>query len=690
MGLKQMIEKAMSGDDEVAAMLEEKRPVKISGDAHKAYARLVRKWTGWPNATLKFEEPEVSPFASCNHKARIIRANPERLLLNPNRVLLKVNPFRLRQEAVLTGALLHEAAHARHTQWVPRNAIDAEAFKHSDGSDVTKAEFALAKVFEEARIEGIIASEADKIGAEDLVWTMRAMAAYVVPMTELAVDPAQALVDLLSSWGLRVGRQHALAYHTNHNPAAWVPAFTQLVHVTLVEHFVAMGEPSGQATVNALTVVKHLGAMATGTDAVQSATFPIDASFVSDSGPFMVDKAKGVLSMLFPETPPDQMPMAGGGCGAGEPEDQGEGVSDLPEDGDEEGEAGAGEPDDTEGEGQEGEGGDSPSDQGEGEGEGEGTGEVDTKSELAKALAAAEGQASEQTKTESHEKAQSTDNEGGMSGGVGPGAPIGGGWRNPTIPEREIKANAEKFLREMIEPNVASKVRITDQPSSMIDGAALAAWKAGGQIKAPRFFQQVKRTVKPTPPVKIAVLVDISSSMDQMQKPSALLSWALAAACLDLRNYAGGGVQIESTLIHWGSTARVIQRNGHPLPGIRVVPCNDGTTAMHHAYELIDEQIPGFFEVKDQPENKLIVQFTDWELNGTSVPRAQEWVGRGLESGASLLSVVPRGFTHRHTKLAPILAETKVQRGRSHLLKYDPSKPNQVWDTAARALGYGR
>lgn len=686
MGLKQMVEKAlvdkaMQGDDEAVATIAALPPIEISGAAHKAYADKVRMWSGWPKATLRFAEPEVSPFASCNRATQVFTANPERLLLNPNRVLLTVNPFRLRQEAVLTGALLHEAAHARHSHWIPRNAVEAEAFKHSDGSDVTPAEFSLAKTFEEARIEGIIAAEANTIGADGLAWTLRASAAHLVPMTTLAADPAQALVDLIGSWGLRAGRQVALAYHISHREPAWVHEFTALLHTTLCEHFEGMGESTGQAAVNSHVVIKTLITMARGTTDTGRGLFKPDLN-ESDDGPFMVDQAKAVLSMLFPETPADQMPMSSPGCGAGEGEDEGQGVSELPgeegSEGTEAGEAGPGEPDTDEGEDGSGEG-ESGAESGDGESsDGEGA--------LAQALKEMEAKAKTETVEQSEDDAKAAD--AAQGGGSSPGSAIGGGWRMPTKGEREVKGEAEKFLKDLIEPNVASKVRITDQPSSMIDGAALAAWKAGGQIKAPRFFQQVKRSVKPSPPVKIAILVDVSASMNILQKPSALLSWALAAACLDLRNYAGGGVQIESTLIHWGSTARIIQRNGEMLPGIREVGCHDGTTAMHQALELVEDEMPGFFDVKDVPENKLLVQFTDWKLAPHTTHQAAVPVGRALAAGVNMLSVVPSNYTARYTALGTILASAKVQRGRNTLLKYNPNRPRDVWSSAAHALGY--
>lgn len=681
MGLKQMIDKAMQGDDKAIAALP---PVKVSGEAHRAYSAEVRKWSGWRDATLVFGDPSpVSPFASCHRFTHVFTVNPERLLLNPNRVLLTVTPFRMRQEAVLTGALLHEAGHARHSHWIPRTEIDAEQFKHSDGSDVTPQEMALAKCAEEPRIEGLMAKDADQIGAAGLGWTMRASAAHLLPMTDLASDPDQALMDLVGSWVLRAGRQKAIEFHTTYQTPSWVANFTHLLAQAIVTHLEGQGQDRTQATVHGTWAIEKLSAMCRGTSLSASSMFEADPASESDTGPFMVDSAKEVLRLLFPETPDSQMPMSGGGCGVGE----GEGETSPAAEMDESGEGSGSEPSEADEAGAEGDaagsGEESSDDQ-----PGEGTAPSAAVSELAAALAQCEAESKSKGIEQAEGDAKAVDSTGGVDGGAGAGSQIQGGWRNPTKTEREIKTGAERFLRDMIEPSVASKVRITDQPSSSVDGAALAAWKAGGQVKAPRFFNQIKRTTKASPPVKIAILVDVSASMDVLQKPSALLSWALAAACLDLRNYAGGGVQIESTLIHWGSTARVVQRNGEILPGIREVGCHDGTTAMGPAIDLIEREIPGFFEIKDQPENKLMVQFTDWKLGSHSLFESTQAVSRALAAGVNMLSVVPRGYSGRHTSLERVLAGSPIQRGRNSLLRYDSDKPEAVWAKAAEALSH--
>ena len=690
-GLKQMVEDA-----------ERPAPVAVSDEAQRALAFKMREWSGWADATLVLGKPRVSPYAECDHNKHQFTANPDALVLNPNRVVLTVTPFRLKQEAVFTGALLHEAGHARYSKWQPRTPEAVAAFCHSDGSKVSAATMALARVMEEPRIEGLIARDSGRIGALGLDWTMRAASAHLLPMTALAADPDQKILDLITSWALRAGRQIALNHHTGFQIRPWAGQFTTLMGTTVYEHLVDKDsvDPSGDQN----RIASLLIDMITWVEgAVHRA--------------FMVDAAREVLTLLFPETPEDEQPEAGEGCSGQqgqsekgekgekseqqEPGAEGDSKAGADGDGETEGDAEGDAPEDMDSDADSGEGGATPS-TGEDEGEaessdegdpsedaeperGDGEAETDTESELAKALRSMEEQAKSETEEDADEQSQQT---GGSAGGHGGGGDMGEGWRTPNKREREIQKGAERFLRGLIAPTEASKVTLTEAPSAMVDGAALAAWKAGGMIRDPKFFRRTRREVEPSPPVKIAVLVDVSGSMEELQKPSAILSWALASAALDLRNFAGRGQQIESTLIHWGSDARVIQKNGQMLPGIREVPCIEGTSAMAEALDLVAEQLPGFFEVGDKPTHRLLVQFTDWELTGWGSAReaARGRVHKALMSGVNMVTVAPHDYNERRSDLPEFIRLAPFMRGTSTVMRYNKMFPEQVWDTASRAL----
>jgi hypothetical protein len=642
------------------------KPVNISGDAHRDLANLIRKWSGWPGAALVFGEPipEVSPYAMTEQDEQRFTINANMLVLNPNRVLRTITPFRLRQEAVLTGVMLHEAAHARFSRWRPTKP--GQTWTHDDtGEPVTKAEASLACLMEEARIEGLMALKSEEFGADGLDWTIRASAAALLPMTSEALAGAT-IMDLIKSWALRAGRQIALTHTVHLTQRTWVNDFNALLQRSLVDH---CREVSGRE-VDGITATQKLIEMVKwdGKDTGLS-----DDPAPDNTESWMVDMARDVLALLYPD---GGAPEAGGGCAmpsqiqgqsGAEGDDQGSGGGSDPSEDDSPGD----------GESESGIGASDTDDEGSGKGE---------EPWWAQDLRHVENEGSEQCRFESKEKQGETPPKPSMikSAGGGDGGAMGG-WREPDKDERGVAANAEKFLRDLINPSESSTVTVTDQPSATVDGAALSAWRAAGARTDPKFFRRTRREVEPTPPVKIAVLVDVSSSMSALQKPSALLSWALASAALDLRNFAGRGAQVSSCLIHWGTAVEVVQGVGGTLPGIREVPCNQGTRAMDRALALVEEQIPDFFTVPSKPENRLLVQFTDWELYG-SLSQTTQYVSRALEAGVTMLTVAPPSGLGRSSRLATILRECPIQRGHNTVINYSDSEPHAVWDEAARML----
>lgn len=612
----------------------------ISGDAMADLTSLLREWSGWGDARLVFGvPPQASPFAATNFDSHVVVANPDYLILNPNRTLTTLTPFRLKQEAVLTGALLHEAAHVRYSGWM----FPDEPPTHTDGAPVSKGAYALAALVEEARIEGHMSADADIVGAKGLAWTMRAASARLVPATVLSADPNVQVLDFIKSWVLRAGRSIATG---GAQQPRWVESFNSVLYQRIVDHMDALpDDPTNllDGTATAMHILRTLKDMVRATN---------------HNGQVNLDLAREILSILFPET--EDPPSVGGSCSAGE---QGDDESDEQEPGGGGSADEAGEPGDGTGEGK--------SD------EGDGFDALLSESQQQSAeqiLASMEAVADGAVETETEQAKAS-------GGGAGPAGnlPSLGGWRRPTVEEREEGKRAEKFLRDLISPTETSTRALVDSPSAIVDGAALSAWRASGGVRDPKFFLRTRRDVQPQPPVKIAILVDVSGSMDVMQEPSAILSWALASAALDLRNFAGRGQQVESTLIHWGDYARVIQKNGQTLPGIRSVECREGTDAMQEALELVEQELPGFFDVSETPEHRLLVQFTDWGLWG----KDPTLVSDALAAGVNMLTVAPQHWSGG--RLHRVLAEAKVQRGRTGVVRYTPTITD-VWAEVARLL----
>lgn len=640
-----------------AALDEKPEPVHISGTAHKHYASMFRLWSGWDEAGIVFGDPApYSPWAFTDFDTKTLTLNPTELILNPNRLLLTMTPYRMKQEAVLTGTVLHEAGHARFSLWIPKNAKEAGQFNHTGnagkflkGTPVNAQTLAFARLLEEARVEGFMARNANQMGAIGLAWTMRAAAAHLIPRTVLSTDPGQRVMDVISTWVQRAGRHLALNHWiTSHGLNNWVNDMTSFCEQEIQQHLF-------NAELNGAKCSPMV-------DSQRIMSLMMEMLWHADhKGRGMVDHARKVLDLLYPEQDGDDdgAPQPNAGC-KGQPQpENGEG-EDQPEQ--------------------------TPEQQAEQQATQDLMEELEAQADQDSGQTEAESQAEQDQADKSEDKPDKK--QSGNAGGQGKAEEIQGKFRQPTPAEREIKKGAEKFLRSLIDPSTSSKVVLTSSPSATVDGAALAAWKAGGQINEPHFFKRTKRTRTMAPPIKIAVLVDVSSSMEVLQKPSALLSWAMAAACLDLRNFAGRGTQVESTLIHWGDRVETIQKNGQIIPGIREVECRQGTSAMHLAFERIEEEIPGFFDAApaDKPVSRLIVQFTDWQLfshcERAMVPKMAEALGNGV----NMLTVFPNSYSANRSDLPGILGAVPIQRGRSTVMTYDSASPGQVWDTASKAL----
>ena len=645
-------------------------PVNVSADAERELTRKMREWSGWADARLVIGAPPatVSPFAMTDFNRREFTVNVDALLRNPNRVLNRVTDFRLRQEAILTGAMLHEAGHARFTQWVPRSKEELAKLRHSDGSKVTAQELAFARLLEEPRIEGWVWREATELGCDHVKWTMPVTAAALLPISKLSDDPNQQIMDVIQSWVLRAGRAEAIRRGITIDPKEmWEAHLTQVLQEALTRHFtdqdpMSVGGGQGPAT-RARAVMDAL-------------VLAIRIGLHTESAGKLA-AARDILNELFPETPVEDMPTPKGGT-CGESGDSGEG--DSPESGD------SGE-------------GDSP-ESGEGDSPDSGEGSALTETEqvledlveqrranLEKSLAAAEGGFNlEIAKLEKLEAADA-------GGNVMVDEDRAAGFRPPTASDREMQREAEGFLRSMLSPSESNNLSLSESPSSTVDAAAMSAWRSASGKRDPRFFVRSQRVTAPAPPIKIAVLVDISGSMEALQAPSALMSWALSTAAEDMRNFAGRGAQIETTLIHWGSLVQTVCKNGDTLPGIREVPCTQGTTALWHAMRAAETEIPGIFDAPETPENRLLVLFTDWELSFMGGDEAFAAVADALSNGVNLLSVKPDNPSSKFSRRADenyrnkvIRASASETRGKEATVVYDPNNPSQVWSEAERLL----
>ncbi len=416
----------------------------ISDRATTTLESHLARWTGWGTASLEFT-CDKAPIAGTNLATREVVVNPDVTIRNPLKVLDLVTPFRLRQEGILTGTLLHEAAHARYTQW------------RGHAGQYPEQVLALATVLDEPRIEAYFRTEARENGAFGLGWTLLASAARHCPPTSLTHD-AMSVMDCVNLWVLTAGRHHAFDTVSNagrpstSGTPSWVSRMDSVLVMALSAHASAHEEAYGEK-VSWAAIKALLGTAVASED---------------HEGPTMLDLAQSILDALYPGVPPEERPSPPDPHGADEDE------------------------------GEEGDGGDT----------GDALPEVVQDEMQAAAEAAEEGQQADIGDADKAEQDSTPVDAGDYSG---PGE-----WRKPTPPEQKVREDARRFLRDLSAPTVVTTRPLRETPSASIDAAAYAAWKARGATSAPRFSRRTRKVVTPAPPVNVAVLKDVSGSMESL------------------------------------------------------------------------------------------------------------------------------------------------------------------------------
>lgn len=575
----------------------------ISDAAVVALRDFARRASGDETLGFRFEylDGKVSRYVPEHHR---IEVDHTVLLRNPEGVLRIVTPFRLKQEAAITGAILHEVTRLRVSDLEEVTEYKVAVTTHSVAGNPRVLEF--ARVIEEVRIDNSVEN------TEGLGWTVRATAAKALG----GIDwDSTEIMDVMVRSILTAGR-----FVFQNDPPEWARHEWTWLWGKVAEHLIS--------TYPGRDVVPMEERIRTQLDAAMTSA--------GKSAQRVLSAAHTTLSLLFPDNDAPEIPapgQAGGSTGAEGPDE--EYYQDHME-------TSAGET------------GSEPSGESDDPGDPKGT------------LSTAAG--------------LNTEYEKGFT-------PIG--RRGPGPPDRVVQQAASKFLASVIDPSTSTIRSLDDSPSSEVDPEALAVWRSAGADSEPRFFVRTRRETTPSVPAKIALLVDVSGSMDLLQAPSAQMSWALAAAAEDLSNYAGAGVNVEVVQVNWGSTARVVRHPGDPARTIDFYKCRQGTRAMHEAIELADEALGGsLLSTPERPENRLIVHFSDWVVQARSDLAAEFGAAnlRALSAGTKILSVepVPEGQMNNSYMVAADAVDIACEKaGHSGFRRvtYNGST-RRVWDAA--------
>ena len=281
----------------------------------------------------------------------------------------------------------------------------------------------------------------------------------------------------------------------------------------------------------------------------------------------------------------------------------------------------------------------------EGEGSGSGSGEGDeAMREMAQAMQdAVDGaidEMQEQIKVE-EEHDTSKPPEGGGHGSVlyqNPLAPQIDHHEQPNAEDRSLYRRALAWMEAQIQPTITESEVSQWLPTG---GARLDVRGFIRDNMADRHASQradwsrVSETVKPAPPVKVAIMLDGSGSMRSMARPSASIAWAASNAAADLP-------ESRTISVVYGDAAAVTQPPGHqPARSVAVSRTDGGTEDFASAAQMVEDGLWLDEAIEEgEPSNVLIIIISDLMYGGTTASGesqknafrriAKDWKDRGL------------------------------------------------------------
>ncbi len=221
------------------------------------------------------------------------------------------------------------------------------------------------------------------------------------------------------------------------------------------------------------------------------------------------------------------------------------------------------------------------------------------------------------------------------SGGSRTGNTATRGTRAPTRDERTAAQHLARTLdtagtRERAETKSTSAI----PPGRLrVRGAVTAAaQRAAGTLPTAEPFIRTKRTTVPTPPLRLGIACDVSSSMKAFAGPVASAAWILAHAAQHTR------VPATTATVIFGRYVRPITHPGSPPHVVTEFAANDGVESIGKAIGALD----GALNLSRADAARLLVIVTDTYIVDHGYRRsAQKNLARLRATGCAVLWLTP-------------------------------------------------
>lgn len=517
-----------------------------------------------------------------------------------------------RKYPILAGVAAHESAHARFSLWDSEGNEVPESIPNPDYDPAdpdSPAEFPvsetgklldIAKLLEEPRVE--------RLGVKTFTKTWRR--AMQFSATHLILervdeddangkDPLDAALNLVILIGGRLtAGTLGVSYDSRRGVKKVLESAQKIIETALQERMA--DDPDFDPYHEVMKIVADSVFDNNHTDATPR-----------------LEAARQILKIIHPERADD--PDGGDGDGEGEEGDGG-------------GSTGAGGSSSGEGEGEDGEG------EGEGEddeGEGSGSSERDAAMQaLMEGMAESMKEAMDGLITEMRKEIVSEESQPEGEGGGGYGATI---YRDPRAPgidhheqpnadDRELYRRAVDWMERQIQPTVTEFELGQWLP---VGGARLDVRSyvrdnlANHRANQRTDWNRVSETVKPAPPVKVAVMLDGSGSMSSKRRLSASIGWAAANAAAQLP-------ESRTVSVVYGAAAAVTQKPGHdPVRTVAVSRTDGPWENFGHAVELVEEALWLDEPLEEGEKSNVLIVIVSDLMYGGSAPFRGEYHAQG-------------------------------------------------------------
>lgn len=208
------------------------------------------------------------------------------------------------------------------------------------------------------------------------------------------------------------------------------------------------------------------------------------------------------------------------------------------------------------------------------------------------------------------------------------------GTRRPTSREQ----SAARILARALTTAGVRERAVTKSTSALPPGrlrmrGALVreAQRAAGAIPTAEPFTRIRRTVVPTPPLRLGIACDVSGSMSDFARPVASAAWILANAA------AQTPVPSDTATVIFGEHVRPITRPGTAPALVTDFAANDTFEAFDVAVNALD----GALGLSRPGAARLLVVVSDGLFRDEPLAQGQKLLDRLRDTGCAVLWIAP-------------------------------------------------